>query len=187
MAWWRRFRAPLLALLLAPGAAAASWEPGATHLTLQYAGLDYALGATSESARPSATVVRVGHQLSERFGVQGRLGLRGGGGDAAGAVDGGAEETLTVRLDRLAGLYASARIGRRDRVSGYALAGYTDARAGAAGVQATASEAARGPSVGVGLDYAFDPDYRVNLEYMHYIDRGEVRLSALGIGFSIRL
>ena len=183
--------APLLltAALLAAPAGAEPPEPGSTRFGVQYAGLDYDLDATRERARPSAVVTRVAHQLTPHFGLEGRLGIRAGGATARGRLpDADAAQRLEVRLDRLTGLYASAHTAVAGRVSGYALAGYSDTRGTLeADGGSTAGTSARGPSLGLGLDYAYDADYRVQLEYMRYSDRGDVTLEAIGLGLSVRL
>lgn len=171
-----------LAIVLIAGqpvaALADRWEPGTTHAGVQYSHLDMDAGGGIDSANPGAIMVRAGHQASDIFGVEGRLGIRTRGDEL---------NDVTVRLDRLFGLYVTAHAPLGNRFSAYAIGGWSDARVSARNGDDRHSGTEAGVSAGIGLDYAVDPDFRLNLEYMRYLHTGDIDLSAVGIGLSIRL
>lgn len=174
-------------IAMAAPAAAETWGPGTTQLSLQYAHLDYDFGAEVEPANPGAIVIGVGHRFDAHFGVEGRLAFRGPVDTVRGRVDGGERTDVDVRLDRLAGLYATAERNLAGRISGYALVGVSNIRGAVADRDDAVSAAETGLSGGIGLDYQFDTEYRFRIEYMQYIEGDDTSLSALGIGFTIPL
>ena len=186
----KRLATAMLVTLLASAApaAAAPWETDTSYIAIQFAQLELDPGPEArETARPRAVITRVGHQLHERFGLEGRLGLRAGRDEVRSSLPGSDGDQADVRMDRLIGVYGTARFDLGGRFEAIALAGYTDARVSIADPDTAVSRSRSGPSAGIALDYAFGADYRARLELMHYVDRDDVSLQAIGIGVAFIL
>lgn len=179
----------LVALLVGSAPAIAEpWESGTSYIAVQVAHLELDPGPEArETARPRAVIARVGHQLGDYLGLEGRLGTRAGSDAVRASLPESDRDEAQVRMDRLFGVYGTARFHLGGRFEAVALAGYTDARVSIADPDAAVSRSRNGPSAGLALDYAFGADYRARLEVMHYLDRDDVSLQAIGIGFAFIL
>lgn len=182
-----RFVAGVLALALATSAAAEPREVARAHATIQYAALTVDADPLAADANPGAVILRIGHRVTEHLGIQGRFGIRADRDHVRGELPGRPAGRVEVRLDRLAGLYVTARAPLGARFEGHAVAGYSDARASIADADAAVTASRAGPSWGIGVDYRLDTDYRLGIEYMQYLSAGDLKLSAIGIGVSVRL
>ena len=156
--------------------------PGWTYTEVQLSMLDLEVDALGSSSwNPTSLGLRIGHFLMRDVAIEGRLAF-GVGDDSARTND----TRQTTELDHLFGVYGVAHLPMHGRISPYALAGYTSARASwevsdPFGTQ-SGSESKGGFSWGAGVGLKLEPQFSVNFEYIQYLKGSDYDLSAVSIG-----
>jgi len=153
-----------------------------------YLGIGYGLGEfTSEGIpdfNPSGLLIRFGGIFSRYFSIEGRFGV-------------GLEEDtqningvdVSVELDTLTGAYGVGHINFGKYSSVYGLIGVSRVQGtvkapSSSGGSVTDSESDL--SLGIGVDLGFSNSFSVNVEYVSYVSKTDVDLSAIGLGAVIR-
>lgn len=167
------------------GNAFAGLTPGA-YAGIQYAITDFSFEGVSEEFSPTALIGRAGSNFNQYVSIEGRLGI-GLSDDTVTASDGVTTASASVEVDTLIGLYGVGRLPLGKSSSVYGLVGFTQ-------VDATASTATTGfgsasvsddesdLSYGVGADIGIRYNLWVNVEYVQYLDKSDVEVSAIAIG-----
>lgn len=172
-----------LVVLLASmsGNAYAGLTPGA-YAGIQYASTDFSFEGVPKDLSPTALVGRAGSNFNQYVSIEGRLGI-GLSDDTVTS----ATESLSIEIDTLIGLYGIGRLPLGKSSSLYALVGLTQ-------VDATTSTSMTGfgsssfsddesdLSYGVGADIGIQYNLWVNVEYVQYLDKSDVEVSAIAIG-----
>ena len=161
------------------GNAFAGLTPGA-YAGIQYAIADLSFGGVPEDFSPTALVGRVGSNLNQYVSIEGRLGI-GLSEDEVTATVGSAATSVSVEIDTLIGLYGVGRLPLGKSSSLYALAGFTQVDATASG-SASLSDDESDLSYGVGADIGIGYNLWVNVEYVQYLDKSDMEVSAIAVG-----
>ena len=167
------------------GNAFAGLTPGA-YAGVQYATTDFSFDGVSEEFSPSALIGRAGSNFNQYFSIEGRLGI-GLSDDTLTVTDGVTTGSVSIEIDTLIGFYGVGRLPLGKSSSLYALVGVTqvDATTSASvtGVgSASLSDDESDVSYGVGADIGIRYNLWVNVEYVQYIDKSDVEVSAIAIG-----
>ena len=183
------YRIVLIGLALSLGSlsgnAFAGLTPGA-YAGIQYAVADLTLDGIPEDFSPTALIGRAGSNLNQYFSIEGRLGI-GLSDDTVSATDGVNTASISIELDTLIGAYGVGRLPLGESSSVYALVGVTR-------VDASISASLTGfPSVsdsddesdlsyGVGADIGILYNLWINVEYVQYLDKSDLEVSAIALG-----
>ena len=167
------------------GSAFAGLTPGA-YAGVQYGIADLSFEGVSEDFSPTALIGRAGSNLNQYFSIEGRLGL-GLSDDTLTATEGTTTASLSVELDTLIGIYGVGHVPLGKSSSIYALVGLTqiDATASASvtGIgSASLSDDESDFSYGIGADIGILYNLWVNVEYVQYIDKADIDVSAIALG-----
>lgn len=168
-----------LALLCVASTAAMSGNPGQTYIGAQY-GLISEDEPGFETSNPTAIIGRFGNFINRDISVEGRIGV---GVQDDTTHDFGIDFTLDI--DSILGVYAVGHLNLEGPSSLYGLIGFTrvEATASAPGFGSdTSSE--NGLSFGVGADIGVGNNAAINIEYIQYLNKSDVDLTALGLGFT---
>ncbi len=167
------------------GNAFAGLTPGA-YAGIQYAITDFSFEGVSEDFSPTGIIGRAGSNLNQYFSIEGRLGL-GLSDDTVTVTDATTNASVSIELDTLIGLYGVGRVPLGKSSSIYAVIGVTqiDATASASltGIgSASLSEDESDFSYGIGADIGILYNLWVNVEYVQYIDKTDIDVSAIALG-----
>ncbi len=176
-----------LVVLLASmsGNAFAGLTPGA-YAGIQYATTDFSSEGDPEEFSPTALIGRAGSNFNQYVSIEGRLGI-GLSDDTVTVTDGVTNASVSIEIDTLIGLYGVGRLPLGKSSSLYALAGFTQ-------VDVTASDSVTGfgsasfsddesdLSYGVGADIGVGYNLWVNVEYVQYLDKSDIEVSAIAVG-----
>ena len=176
-----------LVVLLASmsGNAFAGLTPGG-YAGIQFASTDFSFEGVPQEFSPTALIGRAGSNLNQYVSIEGRLGI-GLSDDTVTATDGVNTASVSIDIDTLIGLYGVGRLPLGKTSSLYALVGFTQ-------VDATASASATGLgsasfsddesdlSYGVGADIGIRYNLWVNVEYVQYLDKSDIEVSAIAVG-----
>jgi hypothetical protein len=157
---------------------------GDQYLGLQFATTTFEISGIDADWEPTALIGRFGHYLSESFSLEGRLGF-GISDDTINFSGPGGSIDVEVELDTLFGVYGVGRHAVNNNSSVYALIGLSR---GEASITITGtfpdsgSETETDLSYGVGADIGINNAAGINLEYISYISKNDVDISALNFG-----
>jgi opacity protein-like surface antigen len=167
------------------GNAIAGLTPGA-YAGVQYASTDFSFDGVSQEFSPTALIGRAGSNFNQYVSIEGRLGI-GLSDDTITVTDGVTTRQVSVELDTLIGFYGIGRVPLGKSSSLYALIGLTQ-------VDATASSSVTGSapaslsddesdlSYGLGADIGLRYNLWVNIEYVQYLDKSDIEVSAVAVG-----
>lgn len=167
------------------GNAFAGLTPGA-YAGIQYAIADFSFEDVSEDFSPTGLIGRAGSNLNRYFSIEGRLGL-GLSDDTVTVTDATTNASVSIELDTLIGLYGVGHVPLGKSSSVYALVGLTqiDATASASvtGIGfASLSDDESDFSYGIGADIGILYNLWVNVEYVQYLDKSDLDVSAIALG-----
>jgi hypothetical protein len=176
-----------LVVLLAStsGNALAGLTPGA-YAGIQYASTDFSFDGVPEEFSPTALIGRAGSNFNQYVSIEGRLGI-GLSDDTITATDGVTTASVSIEIDTLIGLYGIGRVPLGKSSSLYALIGFTqvDATKSASltgSGSASLSDDESDLSYGVGADIGIRYNLWVNVEYVQYLDKSDIEVSAIAVG-----
>lgn len=175
--------ATLPLLFLAPSIASAN-DKGTSYAGVQYATIGYDESGFDEF-NPTGLVGRFGHFVADNFAVEGRIGF------------GLAEDSQTIsgidvslEVDNLFGVYGVGYLPFNDKVSGYALLGFTTASMTAKATDginsASASADDDGLSFGIGGQFDVTDKASLNIEYTQYLDGSNYKADAFSFGANFK-
>jgi outer membrane immunogenic protein len=153
---------------------------------VQYASFDFSFEDVSEDFSPTGLIGRAGSNINQYFSIEGRLGF-GLSDDTVSVSDGVTTASVSIELDTLIGAYGVGHVPLGKSSSIYALVGLTQ-------VDATASAALTGSgsasfsddesdlSYGIGADIGILYNLWINVEYVQYLDKSDLDLSAIALG-----
>jgi hypothetical protein len=167
------------------GNAFAGLTPGA-YAGVQYASTDFSFEGVSEDFSPTGLIGRAGSNFNKYFSIEGRLGI-GLSDDTVTATDGVNTASVSIELDTLIGLYGVGHVPLGKSSSLYALVGLTqvDATASASVTgfgSASFSDDESDLSYGIGADIGILYNLWVNVEYVQYLDKSDLEVSAIALG-----
>ena len=175
-----------LVVLLASmsGNAFAGLTPGA-YAGIQYASTDFSFDGVSEEFSPTALIGRAGSNFNQYASIEGRLGI-GLSDDTVTATDGVTTASVSIEIDTLIGVYGVGRLPLGKSSSLYALVGVTQVDAttstSVSGVGSSLSDDESDVSYGVGADIGIRYNLWVNVEYVQYLDKSDIEVSAIAVG-----
>lgn len=167
------------------GNAVAGLTPGA-YAGIQYASTDFSYEGISGDFSPIGLIGRAGSNLNRYASIEARLGI-GLSDDTVTATDGAATGSLSIELDTLIGLYGVGHVPLGKSSSIYALVGLTQVDATASTSEtdsgfASLSGDESGFSYGIGADIGILYNLWVNVEYVQYLDKSDIDVSAIALG-----
>ena len=167
------------------GNAFAGLTPGA-YAGIQYGRTDFSFESIPQEISPTALLGRVGSNFNQYVSIEGRLGL-GLSDDTVTITEGAVTSPVSIDLDMLIGLYGVGRLPLGKSSSLYALAGVTQVDATASGpVTGSGPGSLRDDqsdfSHGIGADIGILYNLWVNAEYVQYLDKSDIELSAIAVG-----
>lgn len=134
-----------------------------------YAGVSYKIvevEGNAGSVEPTALEAKYGSFLTENFALEGRLGF-------------GIADDDGLDVDSLLGVYGTFHFMPEEQFSPYALIGYSRGELSAGSF----SESETDISFGFGADIALNDQGAVNVEYVQYLDKNGVTVSAISAGY----
>jgi len=155
--------------LLTASIVSASFSASAADL---YAGGSYAV-LDSDDVTLNAIYGRFGASFNDNISAEARLGF--GVGDDS--VDG-----IKVELDNLYGVYVRGGIPAGEVFYPYAILGYSKAKGTASGFGVSVSDSESDLSYGVGADFNVNETFKINAEYMSYVDKDDFELTGFSVG-----
>lgn len=167
------------------GSALAGLTPGA-YAGFQYASFDLSAADFPEDFGPTGLIGRAGSNINEYISIEGRLGF-GLSDDTITATQNFTTASVSVELDTLIGLYGVGRVPLGNSSSLYAVVGLTQVEAtesysSTAIGSASFSEDESDFSYGIGADIGILYNVAVSVEYVQYIDKSDVDVSAISLG-----
>ena len=152
--------------------------PGIRYLGINYANISYNENSMAQEYHPTALIGRYGVNTTKYFSFEGRLGTVLS--EDTHQID---LTDVTVDLDYIFGLYGIGHINIMQSSSIYAVLGITQVEATISipGLQST-TDSESGFSYGIGTNISVTNTVQFNIEYMQYLDKSEVDLSALSVG-----
>ena len=181
------FRIVMIGLVVLLGSMTGNAFAGLTegaYVGIQYSSFDFSFDNVSEDFSPTGLVGRAGSNINRYISIEGRLGI-GLSDDTVTASNGVTTESVSIELDTLIGVYGVGRMPLGKSSSIYALVGLTQ-------VDATKSTSATGfgavsddesdLSYGIGADIGILYNVWVNVEYVQYIDKSDIDVSAIALG-----
>lgn len=177
-----------LSIVLAASIIAIPFQVFASSEVDAYLGIGYGVGEYSAEGvpdfNPSGMVVRFGGIFNRYFAIEGRFGV-------------GLEEDtqningvdVSVELDTLMGAYGVGHIYFGKSSSVYGLIGISrvEGTVKAPSIPgATASDNENDLSYGIGVDVGITQSISLNIEYVSYVTKTDLDLSAIGLGAVIR-
>ena len=167
------------------GNAFAGLTPGA-YAGVQYASTDFSFEGVSEDFSPTGLIGRAGSNFNKYVAIEGRLGI-GLSDDTVTATDGVTTASVSIELDTLIGLYGVGHVPLGKSSSIYALVGLTQVDATASGSvtgsgSASFSDDESDLSYGIGADIGILYNLWVNVEYVQYLDKSDIDVSAIALG-----
>ena len=167
------------------GNAFAGLTPGA-YAGIQYSYADFSFQDVQEEFSPTALIGRAGSNFNQYVSIEGRLGI-GLSEDTVTVTEGVTTASESIDIDTLIGLYGVGRLPLGKTSSLYALVGFTR-------IDATASTSVTGLgsasfsddesdlSYGFGADIGIQYNLWVNVEYVQYLDKSDIEVSAIAVG-----
>jgi opacity protein-like surface antigen len=175
----------LTSMLLFVAAAGIADTEDKNYIGIQYGVGDYSEEGISKSYDPTAYMIRIGRYFSPNFSIEGRL---GSGLDddtqflpefGPGGLD------VSLELDTIIGIYGVWHMNLSESSSIYGILGASDVE-GTASVSgfpaAKDSNSESGYSYGIGADIGVSDNVALNIEYINYLDKSNVELSAIALG-----
>ena len=167
------------------GNAFAGLTPGA-YAGIQYASTDFSFDGVPDEFSPTCLIGRAGSNFNQYVSIEGRLGI-GLSDDTVTATEGVTTASVSIEIDTLIGLYGVGHVPLGKSSSIYALVGFTqvDATASASITgfgSASMSDDESDLSYGIGADIGILYNLWVNVEYVQYIDKSDVDVSAIALG-----
>lgn len=154
------------------------------YVGLNYAFVTYEEDGISEEFDLGALVSKAGVQINPYLAAEFRAGF--GVADDSMSANG---VSLDLELDYLVGGYMVLGLPNESPVYPYAIIGATKgeltASATGFGNSFSASESESDISYGVGANLDINKDFRVNGEYMQYIDKDGGEVSGISVGFAV--
>ncbi|WP_101757998.1 porin family protein [Oceanicoccus sp. KOV_DT_Chl] len=169
----------LAALLFTSIATTANAEGGYGGFAIQ--GTNYEADGVSDDADVNAIFLKYGRRINNTFSVEGRLGY--------GVSDGSVEVLgvdVDIELDKFAGIYTTARLTTDSAFKPYAIIGATYVESSASVVGVTIEGDETGLSYGAGVELHIHQDAVINLEYMSYLDKGDIEISGISLGINFQ-
>lgn len=131
------------------------------------------IDGVSGDANPTALFVRGGYQFNPYIAAEARLGT---------GLDSDKFHGIKTEIEDFIGIYAKAGVPTTIGLYPYALVGYTKGELKASGRGFSNKDDESDVSIGVGVDYAFDRNFSIGLEYVKYIDTSDYEVSGLSFG-----
>lgn len=152
------------------------------YIGLNYSQYELDVDATSNTIKPTGVTLRVGVELNDMFGLEGRIGT-GIEDDTRSSGVGSVE----FELDRIYGGYAKLSVPVLEMLRPYAIGGYSEVR-GRTSVRSGGvllsrdTDSVDGGSYGIGVDVSLAGTLGLNAEYMRYLDKDNYELNAISVG-----
>lgn len=124
-------------------------------------------------ADPTALFARGGYQFNDYLAAEARLGT---------GLDDDEFHGVKTEIDNFLGIYAKVGIPTPAGFYPYALVGLTRGELKASTRAFSSKEDEDDVSFGVGVDYWFNPQFSLGLEYMQYMDTDDFEFSGLSLG-----
>ena len=173
-----------IALLSVAGTGVAESEDK-NYLGVQYGVGDYSEDGISRSFNPTAYMIRVGRYFSSDFSIEGRLGA-GLEEDTQFLPEFGASGLdASLELDSIMGVYGLWHIDLSESSAIYGILGASKVKGTVSLPKLPASKSSdseTGFSYGIGVDIGFSGKVALNIEYLIYLDKSRVELSAIVLG-----
>lgn len=158
---------------------------GSIYFGIQYAVTDYTDDDYSRSFNPELLMARFGGYIIPNVSIEARLGF-GVQDDTQFQPEYGVSGLdVSMELESIMGLYATGRVDLTESASVYGVLGVSCVEATAKAPEfpiATSTNCETGPSYGAGFNVDFAEKISLNIEYMKYLDKSDIGLSAVGIG-----
>ena len=153
---------------------------------IQYTSFDFSFEDVSEDFSPTGLIGRAGSNINQYISIEGRLGI-GLSDDTVTVSDGVTTASVSIELDTLIGIYGVGHVPLGKSSSIYALVGLTQidgtASASATGLgAASVSDDESDLSYGIGADIGILYNVWVNVEYVQYLDKSDIDVSAIAVG-----
>lgn len=153
---------------------------GNNYVGVQYASLNF--DTSGDTFNPAAVVGRFGHFITDNFAIEARAGT-GVTNDSIHVPAG----DVTIKLDRLLGIYGVGQLAIGEKGTAYALLGYSSAKATAKAGGSSVSEYDEGPSFGIGAQFDAGKNVSYNAEYTNYFKSSDSASGYDIVAFSIGL
>lgn len=128
---------------------------------------------TSSDAEPTALFARGGYQFNDYLAAEARLGT---------GIDEDEIRGVEIDIDNFLGIYAKVGMPTTVGFYPYVIAGFTSTEVEASYRGSSETEDETDVSLGLGVEYQFDRNFSLGLEYMQYVDGDDYELSGLSIG-----
>jgi opacity protein-like surface antigen len=135
------------------------------------------IDGVSGDANPTALFIRGGYQFNPYIAAEARLGT---------GLDSDKFHDIKTEIEDFIGVYAKAGLPTTIGLYPYVALGYTKGELKASGRGFSSKDDESDVSLGIGVDYAFDRNFSIGLEYMKYIDTSDYEVSGLSLGANYR-
>lgn len=122
---------------------------------------------------------KLGTKFNDNFAAEARIGFSLGDD----TIEEPGMDVITVKLNKFYGAYLKVGAPVSDSFYPYAVLGHTKIDVQVSSKNFTDSKSKSGASFGLGADFNLDR-FTLNIEYLKYIDKDEVKMSGISIGLS---
>lgn len=124
-------------------------------------------------ANPTALFARGGYQFNPYLAAEARLGT---------GLDSDKFHGVKTEIENFYGIYAKVGLPTSIGLYPYAMVGLTQGELKASYRNFSDKQDESDVSMGVGLEYLFDRNFSVGLEYMKYMDTSDFEISGISLG-----
>jgi opacity protein-like surface antigen len=133
----------------------------------------FEIDGVSGDASPTALFARIGYQINEYIAAEARLG---------GGLDSDKFHGIKTEIEDFYGAYAKVGVPTTVGLYPYALVGLTHGELKASYGGYSDKQDDSDVSFGIGVDYWFDSNFSIGVEYMKYLETSDYKITGLSIG-----
>lgn len=151
-----------------------------------YTAVSHDRNSDGSSLKSSPKAIRglVGYELSENIAIEGIVGLGIGNGSVQ--VDGQNIAGAKQKIDNMYGLFLTPKVKLADNLEGFVRAGYTNGKGTISYNGQSASSSESGFSYGLGARYTLDKNMSLNVDYMSYLNKTDVKAAGFTVGIGYK-
>ena len=156
-----------------------------TYGEIGYATVSFTDPSTSPTYKSSPKALRglVGYEVSENIAVEGIIGL-GLGSDSI-KVN-GQSSGANLKINSMYGVYLTPKAKLADNLEGFVRAGYMHVKGTATDSGSSSTSSESGFSYGFGARYALDKNMSLNVDYMSYLNKTDIKATGFTVGIGYK-
>lgn len=156
-----------------------------TYGEIGYTTVSFTDPSSSPTIKTSPKALRglMGYEISENIAIEGIIGL-GLGSDSI-KVN-GQSSGANLKINSMYGVYLTPKAKLADNLEGFVRAGYMHVKGTATDSGSSSTSSESGFSYGFGARYALDKNMSLNVDYMSYLNKTDIKATGFTVGIGYK-